>query len=73
MEKNRIKPTNHFIRPRDLVRLTGLSRTTLWRMSKAGTFPTSRQISPGCVGVLSEELEAWMQSRKTVEEVVTND
>ena len=44
---------------------TGLSRTTLWRLERHGTFPRRRQLSPGAVGWLESEVQAWILSRLT--------
>lgn len=43
--------------------LTGLSRTTAWRLQKAGDFPVPVAISPGRVGWRESELSAWQASR----------
>jgi prophage regulatory protein len=43
--------------------ITGLHRTTLYRMARSGTFPAPRQLSPGRIGWLSTEVEAWLRAR----------
>lgn len=43
--------------------ITGLSRTTAWRLQKAGDFPLPVVISPGRVGWRESELQAWKASR----------
>jgi predicted DNA-binding transcriptional regulator AlpA len=43
--------------------LTGLSRTTAWRLQKAGDFPVPVSISPGRVGWRESEVAAWSASR----------
>jgi predicted DNA-binding transcriptional regulator AlpA len=43
--------------------LTGLSRTTAWRLQKAGDFPLPVAISPGRVGWRESEVAAWSASR----------
>lgn len=45
--------------------LTGLSRTTAWRLQKAGDFPRPLVISPGRVGWRESDIAAWTQSRST--------
>lgn len=58
---------NHHTLPERLLRqaevltVTGLSRTTLWRLQKRGTFPKARNI-PGsrAIAWLSSEVEAWL-------------
>lgn len=39
--------------------LTGISRTTAWRLQNAGTFPKPVHISPGRVGWRESEVAAW--------------
>lgn len=39
--------------------LTGISRTTAWRLQNAGVFPRPVQISPGRVGWRESEVTAW--------------
>jgi hypothetical protein len=43
--------------------MLGVSRTTLWRMVHAGTFPSPVRISEGSVGYLLESVEAWIRAR----------
>lgn len=43
--------------------LTGISRTTAWRMQKAGDFPEPVVVSPGRVGWWESELAAWKRTR----------
>src|SRR5215470_12666451 len=51
------------VREPECARLTGLSRSTRWRMERAGHFPRRRRISPSCIGWLRSEILAWMASR----------
>lgn len=44
--------------------ITGISRTTAWRMQKAGDFPEPVAISPKRVGWWESELTAWKATRK---------
>lgn len=43
--------------------ITGLSRTTAWRLQKTGDFPLPVVVSPGRVGWWESELAAWKISR----------
>jgi hypothetical protein len=43
--------------------MIGVSRTTLWRMVRDGSFPRPVRISKGNLGYLLETVEAWMQAR----------
>lgn len=52
-----------FIRPRQVLEMVGVSRTTLWRMVRAGTFPRPVQITERNRGYLLDAVEAWMKAR----------
>jgi len=43
--------------------ISGLSRTTVWRLQKTGDFPPAVQVSRNRVGWWQSELLAWKQSR----------
>jgi hypothetical protein len=43
--------------------MIGVSRTTLWRMVQAGTFPKPVRITERNRGFLLEAVEAWMKER----------
>lgn len=43
--------------------LTGLGRTTAWRMRQAGDFPQPVPISPGRVAWRERDIAAWNESR----------
>jgi len=45
-----------------VVEKTGLSRTTIWRMEKAGTFPKRKMISPRRVAYLESDIDQWIVS-----------
>lgn len=39
------------------------SRVSLWRLEKEGRFPKRVAISPGRIGWLESEIEAWIKLR----------
>ena len=41
-----------------------VSRTTLWRMERAGQFPKRLQISANRVGWLETDVDAWVEARR---------
>ncbi len=43
--------------------MTSLSASTIWRRIQAGDFPMSLQLSPGKVGWHEEEIDLWLESR----------
>ena len=52
-----------FLRPRQVLEMTGVPRTTLWRMVQAGRFPRPVCITERNRGYLLESVEAWMTAR----------
>ena len=52
-----------FLRPRQVLEMIGVSRTTLWRMVQAGHFPRPVYITERNRGYLLESVEAWMTAR----------
>lgn len=58
-----------FLRPSEVEKLTSLSAVTLWRLRSRGEFPQSVQLSPGRVGYLASDVDAWMTARAGVQEV----
>lgn len=55
--------TDRFIREPECKHITGLSRTTRWRLERAGQFPKRRQISPGLIAWLASEVQEWLRDR----------
>lgn len=56
-------PPGRYLRWKEVERSTGLSRTTAWRLQRSGDFPRPYVISPGRVGYLEAEVDAWRTSR----------
>jgi prophage regulatory protein len=52
-----------FLRTRAVLERVGLSRTTLWRMERAGDFPARRIVGGGVVGWVESEVDQWITSR----------
>ena len=42
---------------------TGLSKSTRWRLMKAGQFPQKVQLGPRATGWLADEIRAWVQEK----------
>jgi prophage regulatory protein len=64
--KPNIAPSRRrLIRNAEVRNRTGLSKTSLWRGGRDGTFPKPVKSSPGCVAWLEDEVEAWIDSRVT--------
>jgi prophage regulatory protein len=52
------------IREPECRQVTGLSRSTRWRLERDKKFPRRRQISPGASGWLATEIAAWLEDRR---------
>ena len=45
--------------------LTGMSRTTVWRLEVEGKFPSRRRLTGHAVGWIEEEVLEWLNNRET--------
>lgn len=52
-----------FLRVRQVIQLTGLSRMTIYRLELAGEFPKRRQLSKNSVAWLDTDIAQWAESR----------
>ena len=52
-----------YISIKEVVRMTSLSRSTIYRLIKKGDFPKPRQLSSGRVGFILQEVIQWMRER----------
>ena len=57
---------NGIMRAAEVIALVGVSRTTLWRMERDGTFPKRVQLSTRAVGWRREAVERWIKDRREV-------
>ena len=53
----------HVLRVRDVIGVTGLSRSTVWRLERAGQFPQRIRLSGNSVGWRDEEVRHWVETR----------
>jgi prophage regulatory protein len=61
------------LRPKDVQRMIGLSRTTIWRLEQRGLFPLRRQLGARIVGWLEGDINAWLESLPTAQPNITTD
>ncbi len=52
------------LRLKDVLKRTGLSRSTLYRLERAGEFPKRRELSKNIIAWGEREVLAWMMNRK---------
>ena len=55
--------SDRFVREPECLKITGLSRTTRWRLEREGSFPKRRKLSENAVGWLESELRKWVESK----------
>ena len=46
---------------REVQKITGRSRSTIWRWEKAGLFPRRARVGPNSVGWIASEVQTWME------------
>jgi prophage regulatory protein len=51
------------LRTPEVVSTTGLSRMTIYRLERAGQFPSRRQLSQNCVAWPEDEILNWLKDR----------
>jgi prophage regulatory protein len=51
------------LRRRDVEKLMGLGRFSIYAMMENGTFPQTVKLGPRAVGRVEEEIDAWIESR----------
>lgn len=52
-----------YIRFNELVSITGVSRTTIWRWEREGILPKHHKIGPNSVAWLSTDIDNWMEKQ----------
>lgn len=62
-QKN-MKEFEKILRLPEVLTMTGLSKTTVWRLQNRGEFPLSKKISDRTIGFLRSEIENWMSNQK---------
>ena len=58
MEK--VNVSERFLRLKEVINRTGLSRSTIYLRMKKGTFPKQVNLGPRTVGWLESEIDAWI-------------
>jgi prophage regulatory protein len=59
-----ISPQGRLLRLKEVVRMVGLSRSTIYNYVNDGKFPKHRNIGPRSVGWLDTEIHEWIRSRQ---------
>lgn len=61
-----MKQSNSLVRLPDVIRMSGLSRATIYRLEAAGVFPARVRISQRTVGWYLHQVEEWLTNRAPV-------
>lgn len=54
---------DRLLRRRDVERITGVSRSSIYRLMQEGEFPRPVRVGPGAVRWKASDIEAWIESR----------
>ena len=54
---------DQMLRAPEVMARTGLSRVTIWRRVRAGTFPPPTELGINSIGWPAAEISAWLESR----------
>ena len=63
VQMSAIETPDRFLREPEVRHITGLSRTTRWRLEQAGKFPKKYPISDNAKANLASEIFKWMAER----------
>ncbi|MGC0155592.1 helix-turn-helix transcriptional regulator [Chromobacterium vaccinii] len=55
--------TSYMLRLPDVMKVTGLSRSSLYALIKQGQFPRQIQLGPRTVAWLSSDVDSWLEER----------
>ena len=56
-------PVMRLIRLREVMRMTGLARSTIYKVMKEGTFPSSVPLQSRAVAWVESEVQEWIEAR----------
>lgn len=59
-------PSKRIVRQAEVCEITGLSRTTIWRLERDGRFPKRRRLGPNSVGHVLSDILDWIESCEEV-------
>tara|TARA_B100000686_G_scaffold304161_1_gene341582 strand:+ start:475 stop:675 length:201 start_codon:yes stop_codon:yes gene_type:complete len=58
---------------KQVVQITNLSRVTIWRMERAGSFPQRINISPNRIGWRDDDINKWIDSRPRIGNIAVEE
>ncbi|NVN97431.1 AlpA family phage regulatory protein [Candidatus Nomurabacteria bacterium] len=66
MNDSQFQTRERILRIKQVVSLTGLSRTTIWRLERKEIFPSRKRLSESAIGYLQSEIESWISNCQTI-------
>ncbi|QBJ63534.1 AlpA family phage regulatory protein [Pseudoalteromonas sp. DL-6] len=57
---------NKILRTKEVIKLTGLSRSTIRRKERLGLFPKRKQLGLNSVGWLESDIKQWLENLPSV-------
>jgi predicted DNA-binding transcriptional regulator AlpA len=57
-------PVKEYLRPSEIQKMLGVSRTTFWSLRKSGAFPLAIKLSPGVEVWRRSDIIAWLAERE---------
>lgn len=57
------------LKRKDVVQVTGLCYSTVYNLEKVGKFPARKQLSPGRVAWVSQEVRDWLANARNAADV----
>jgi prophage regulatory protein len=60
-----LTPESRILSLKNVLGRVPISRTTLWRMEREGTFPKHVQVSINRIGWFESDVEKWISEKKT--------
>ena len=65
------RPMPQLLRLNEVLELTGLGRTTLYRLREDGDFPEGLKLSPKTVAWKLADIEEWINSRPSADKAAS--
>ncbi len=59
------KSTDRYLPKKEVIHITGLSKSTIYSLIKQGIFPAQIKLGMRRVGWLQSEVTDWLENRKT--------
>ena len=59
-----MNPDEKLVRVKDVLQITGMSRSTIWRLVNSGDFPQPFRLGPRMNAWHEREIHDWIKSRR---------